>query len=57
MPPFVIFNDATLAEMAASKPTDKQGLLAVSGVGLTKLERYGAPFLQLINDYLERDEE
>ena len=57
VPPFVIFNDATLAEMAASKPTDKQSLLAVSGVGLTKLERYGVPFLQLINDYLERDDE
>ena len=42
---------------AASKPTDKQSLLAVSGVGLTKLERYGVPFLQLINDYLERDDD
>ncbi|WP_374211858.1 DNA helicase RecQ [Alteromonas gilva] len=55
VPPFVIFSDATLAEMASIKPTSKDAFLAVSGVGLTKLERYGVPFLQLINDYLERD--
>ena len=48
VPPYVIFHDATLAEMATSKPSDRTGLLAISGVGQAKLERYGDEFLELI---------
>ncbi|MCW8091076.1 DNA helicase RecQ [Alteromonas sp. ASW11-130] len=55
VPPFVIFSDATLVDMAAKLPTSAAELLAVSGVGQTKLERYGAAFLQLINDYVNRE--
>lgn len=54
VPPFVIFSDATLAEMAAHKPSDNTAFLAINGVGLTKLDRYGEPFLQLIIDYEAR---
>ena len=56
VPPFVIFRDATLAEMSDAKPTSEAQLLEVSGVGKTKLQRYGDAFLQLIQDYLERDD-
>lgn len=48
VPPFVVFGDATLKEMAARKPTDGEQLLAIAGVGQYKLEKYGAEFLQVI---------
>ena len=53
VPPYVIFSDATLADMAAKTPTTVNDFLDVSGVGKTKLERYGEAFLQLIKDYLD----
>lgn len=49
VPPFVVFSDATLLEMASSKPRDERELLAVTGVGTHKLNKYGAAFLVLIN--------
>ncbi len=55
VPPFVIFSDATLVDMASRMPTNPAEFLAVSGVGQTKLERYGSAFLQLIDDYLNKD--
>jgi ATP-dependent DNA helicase RecQ len=48
VPPFVVFSDATLLEMARSMPRDEGQLLLVSGVGTQKLRRYGARFLELI---------
>lgn len=48
VPPFVIFSDATLAEMGATRPRDEQELLAINGVGQVKLERYGQDFLALL---------
>ncbi|GAA5186969.1 DNA helicase RecQ [Ferrimonas gelatinilytica] len=53
VPPYVVFNDASLAEMAAEQPTTEWALLAINGVGERKLERYGAPFLTLIREYLD----
>ena len=50
--PFVVFNNATLREIATSKPTDQQAMLRVSGVGPAKVERYGETFLAAIRDYL-----
>lgn len=52
VPPYVIFNDKTLAEMAQLMPTNDSEFLKVSGVGFTKLNKYGAPFLNTIRDYL-----
>ena len=52
MPPYVVFNDKTLAEMAQKMPTDDSEFLGVSGVGFSKLTKYGAPFMQLIRNYL-----
>ncbi len=53
VPPYVVFSDATLADMAARTPTTRNDMLDVSGVGRTKMERYGETFLHMIRDYLE----
>ena len=45
MPPYVIFHDKTLAEMARRQPTTEAALLGITGVGQAKLERYGEAFL------------
>ncbi|HEY6873868.1 MAG TPA: DNA helicase RecQ [Geobacteraceae bacterium] len=51
VPPFVVFGDATLSEMAARRPVTAEALLQVSGVGEHKLGRYGAAFLEVIRGY------
>ncbi|GHV05375.1 hypothetical protein FACS1894217_02150 [Clostridia bacterium] len=48
VPAFVIFSDATLADMCAKKPRTDDEFLRVSGVGRVKLERYGTRFLQAL---------
>jgi len=48
VPPYVIFPDKTLAEMAAVKPVSEEQMLGISGVGETKLSRYGKEFLDEI---------
>jgi ATP-dependent DNA helicase RecQ len=50
VPPFVVFGDATLAEMAARRPTDAEALARISGVGKHKLARYGDAFLRILRD-------
>ena len=52
VPPFVVFSDATLIDMCQRLPTDNSSMLAVSGVGNTKLSRYGNEFITEISDYL-----
>ncbi|GAA0856380.1 DNA helicase RecQ [Aliiglaciecola litoralis] len=52
VPPFVVFSDASLADMAEQMPQSEQQFLAISGVGSTKLERYGERFLALISNHL-----
>ena len=49
VPPYVVFPDSTLREMAAAKPDSLAGLARVSGVGAKKLETYGEAFLAAIN--------
>ncbi|HEY0237864.1 MAG TPA: DNA helicase RecQ [Friedmanniella sp.] len=48
MPPYVIFHDATLRQIALTAPTSLNALGAVSGVGANKLERWGAAILEVI---------
>ena len=48
VPAFVIFDDKTLTEVAARRPTDRAGLLAVPGIGPVKLERYGDDLLAVV---------
>ncbi|MCP4571593.1 MAG: DNA helicase RecQ [bacterium] len=50
VPPYVVFHDKTLAAMAALRPRDEEALLQISGVGESKLERWGAAFLAALRD-------
>jgi ATP-dependent DNA helicase RecQ len=50
VPAYVIFQDRTLAEIAAARPRNLDQLAAIPGVGRTKLERYGAAVLRLLGD-------
>lgn len=52
LPPYVVFSDATLLEMAEQCPTTESELLNINGVGHRKLERFGPPFLRLIREHL-----
>ena len=49
VPPYVIFHDATLAEMARTRPSRLEQLSGITGIGQAKLERYGEDFLAVIN--------
>jgi len=51
IPPYVIFSDKALAQMASEFPQEESGLLNISGVGINKLERYGNTFLAIIKKY------
>ncbi len=50
VPPYVVFHDRTLLEIAARLPADLDALSQVSGVGAAKLERYGQAVLQVLQD-------
>ena len=51
VPPFVVFSDKTLRDMAARMPVTNDDFLEVNGVGLAKLERYGEAFMEEIKAY------
>ena len=51
IPPYIVFNDATLQEMAQYMPTSNIEMLQINGVGTIKLERFGLPFMRLIQEY------
>ncbi len=51
VPAFVIFSDATLADMCRIMPTTEAEFLSVSGVGANKLEKYGEAFLNVIREW------
>ena len=51
VPPYVIFHDSTLREMAQLKPTTIRALSQVSGVGTAKLERYGEAFVEVLREH------
>lgn len=51
VPPYVIFSDRTLVEMAAFRPQSLVSLLKINGVGQVKAERYGEIFLKILSTY------
>lgn len=53
IPPYMVFSDKTLSEMAAVKPETNEAFLAVSGVGEKKLDVYGPRFLEVIREWEE----
>jgi ATP-dependent DNA helicase RecQ len=51
VPPYVIFHDRTLAEIAAAKPGSRARLAAVNGVGEAKLAHYGDDVLRIVETF------
>ncbi len=56
LPPYIIFQDPSLEEMATIYPTTKEELAQINGVGMGKVVKFGAPFLKLISNYVEENE-
>ncbi|TDQ18455.1 ATP-dependent DNA helicase RecQ [Algoriphagus boseongensis] len=56
LPPYVIFQDPSLEEMATVYPTTREELAQINGVGMGKVAKFGAPFLKLIATYVEENE-
>jgi ATP-dependent DNA helicase RecQ len=53
VPPYVVFPDTTLVAFATDRPMSHKALLGISGVGQSKLERYGDVFLEVIRSHQE----
>lgn len=56
LPPYVIFQDPSLEEMATVYPTTKDELAQINGVGMGKVTKFGAPFLKLIENYVDEND-
>ena len=56
LPPFVIFQDPSLEDMAIQYPVKEEELLQITGVGSGKAKKYGKPFLDFIKQYVEENE-
>lgn len=57
VPPYVVFNDTTLLEMAEHLPVSASDLLDITGVGQRKLEKFGRPFMAMIRDHIDNGDE
>ena len=57
IPPYIVFSDRSLRDMATLLPQSAEDMLSVSGVGEVKLQRYGRQFLNLIRRYREEHPE
>lgn len=56
LPPFVIFQDPSLEDMAFRYPITMDELKDITGVGAGKAQKYGEPFIELIQEYVEENE-
>lgn len=56
LPPFVIFQDPSLEDMSIQYPIKEEELLQITGVGAGKAKKYGQPFLEFIQQYVEENE-
>ena len=54
IPPYMVFSDKTLAELSILKPSTRDEMLAVSGIGEVKLERYAEAFFEVIAKFTGR---
>jgi ATP-dependent DNA helicase RecQ len=55
IPPYVVFHDSSLLEMATEKPVIESQMLSISGVGQEKMKKYGKIFLKEIFDYVNEN--
>jgi len=55
VPPYIIFPDSALREMCEHLPTDQSSMLSVKGVGQTKFNHFGRPFLEVIQKYVKEN--
>ncbi len=53
LPPYVVFSDKTLVEMASYFPQSLESMLSINGVGQVKLQQYGEIFVELVKSYCE----
>lgn len=56
IPPYVIFSDPSMEEMATLYPTSMDDLKQIVGVGESKAKKFGQPFLDLIEEYVEEND-
>lgn len=56
LPPYTIFQDSSLEEMATVYPTKEEDLIRINGVGLGKAQKFGKPFLELISKYVKEND-
>jgi ATP-dependent DNA helicase RecQ len=56
LPPYVIFQDPSLEEMATTYPTSKEELAQVNGVGMGKVNKFGKEFLETIQQYVDEND-
>ncbi|AFL84608.1 ATP-dependent DNA helicase RecQ [Belliella baltica DSM 15883] len=56
LPPYVIFQDPSLEEMATVYPTTREELAQINGVGMGKVTKFGSSFLKLIENYVEEND-
>ncbi|MCV9388045.1 DNA helicase RecQ [Reichenbachiella ulvae] len=56
LPPYVIFQDPSLEEMATTFPTSNDDLAQINGVGMGKVMKFGKPFIDLIANYVEEND-
>ena len=56
IPPFIVFPDTSLKQMASYYPTNAEKMLQIDGVGAYKIEKYGDIFVDAISDYVRKNE-
>ena len=56
LPPYVIFQDPSLEEMATTYPTTTQEMAQINGVGMGKVHKFGRPFVDVITKYVEEND-
>jgi ATP-dependent DNA helicase RecQ len=56
LPPYVIFQDPSLEEMATTYPTTKDDLAQVNGVGMGKVNKFGKEFIETIKNYVDEND-
>ncbi|MEX2335925.1 MAG: DNA helicase RecQ [Fulvivirga sp.] len=56
LPPYVIFQDPSLEEMATTYPTTEEEMAQINGVGMGKVKKFGQEFLEMIQEYVDEND-